>query len=139
MKTEDTSMTEALGDLIRESRVRAMPGRYAVVRCAQLPARSGYFMVTRDADEVTIIAEEAELRQLPALGQEKGYRLVEIRVAAPFQGVGLLATVTRALAGASISVLVVSTYSKDYLLVKGESLADGLQALSKAGFPVVDS
>jgi hypothetical protein len=131
-------VTEALDDLIRKSPVRAMAGRYAVVRCADLPAGSGYFMVTRDSDEVTIVAEESELCHLPALGQEKGYRLVEIAVAAPFQGVGLLAAVTRALAAAGISVLVVSTYSKDYVLLKEESLAAGLHALSEVGFPVVD-
>jgi hypothetical protein len=131
-------MAEALDDVIRKSPVRAMPGRYAVVRCADLPAGSGYFMVTRDSDEVTVIVEESELSQLPALGHEGGYRLVEIRVAVPFQGVGLLAAVTQALAAAGLSVLVVSTYSKDYLLLRDESLAVGLQTLSEVGFPVVD-
>lgn len=95
-------------------------------------------MVTRDSDEVTIIAEESELCELPVLGHEGGYRLVEIRVAAPFQGVGLLAAVTRALAAAGISVLVVSTYSKDYVLLKDESLGAGLHALTEVGFPVAD-
>ena len=95
-------------------------------------------MATCDSDEVTIIAEESELRELPVLRHEGGYRLVEIRVAAPFQGVGLLAAVTHALAAAGISVLVVSTYSKDYVLLRDESLAAGLRALSEVGFPVTD-
>jgi hypothetical protein len=44
--------------------------------------------------------------------------------------------VTHALAAAGVSILVVSTYSKDYVLMKDESLAAGLRALAEIGFPV---
>jgi hypothetical protein len=114
-----------------------MPGRYAVAKCAAVPAGSSFFMVARDADEVTVIAEEARLPALEALEVEGGYRLVEIRVATPFHGVGFLAAVSRALADAGLSILVVSTYSKDYLLLREEAAAKGLQALASAGFPIV--
>ncbi len=129
----------SLDDVIARSPVRRLPGRYAVARCAAIPAGSGFFMVACDTEEVTVIAEEAQLPALEALEVEGNYRLVEISVVAPFQGVGLLAAVSRALADAGISVLIVSTYSKDYLLLKDESAARGLQALASAGFPVTDT
>lgn len=128
----------SLDDTIRKSPVRVMPGRYAVARCADMPASGSYFMVARDADEITVIAEESEVAALGALEVENGYRLLEIRVATPFQGVGLLAAVSRAIAAAGRNVLIVSTYSKDYLLLKEETAAVGMQALSSAGFPVVE-
>lgn len=127
---------ESLNDVIAASPVRLMPGRYAVAKCATVPTGSGLFMVARDADEVTVIAEEAHLPALDAREVEHGYRLVEIRVAIPFQGVGFLAAVSRALADAGLNILVVSTYSKDYLLLKEESAAEGLRALAAAGFPI---
>lgn len=133
---EDGDMAQTLSDVIRNSPVRVMPGRYAVVRCADVPDSRDCFMVARDADETTAIAEESKLPALPALATQKGYRLVAIEVAAPFQAVGFLSTVTGALAGAGLDILVVSTYSKDYLLLKEESVAEGLQALAEAGFPV---
>lgn len=123
-------------DAVRSSPVRLMPGRYAMVRCADIPHGSDWFMVARDSDEVTAIVEERALPGLSTLAADEGYALLEIRVAAPSQSVGLLAAVTRALAEAGLNILVVSTYSKDYVLLKDEAVAAGLQALSRAGFPV---
>ena len=132
----DGNMAQRLSDVIRNSPVRVVPGRYAVVLCADPPDDLDCFMIARDADEVTVIAEESRLSGLPALAAQRGYRLVAIEVAAPFQAVGFLSTVTGALAGAGLDTLVVSTYSKDYVLLKDESVADGLQALAEAGFTV---
>ena len=130
------AMMEMPSGAIRDSVVRLMPGRYAVLRYADVPDGSGWFMITRDRDEVTVIAEESAIPKSHALETDGGYGLVEIRVATGCESVGLLATVTRALAGAGLSILVVSTYSKDYLLLKEESVAAGLRALTEIGFRV---
>jgi len=130
---------ESLDDVIAESPVRLMPERYVVAKCAAPPVGPGLFMVARDADEVTVIAEEARVPALKALEVEGSYRLVEISVATPSQGVGFLAAVSGALAEAGLSILIVSTFSKDYLLLKEDSVAKGLAALASLGFPVVDA
>jgi hypothetical protein len=91
-------------------------------------------MIARDPDEVTVIVEESAILESRALETDGGYRILEIKVATGFESVGFLATVTRALAEAGVSILVVSTYSKDYVLVKEESVAAGLKALSGIGF-----
>ncbi len=127
-------MMRTPSDAIRNSPVRLMPGRYAVLRCADVPDGTGWFMITRDPDEVTVIVEESAILESRALETDGGYRILEIKVATGFESVGFLATVTRALAEAGVSILVVSTYSKDYVLVKEESVAAGLKALSGIGF-----
>lgn len=129
-------MMKTPSDAIRNSQVRLMPGRYAVLRCADVPDGPGWFMITRDPDEVTAIVEESAIPESRALETDGGYRLVEIRVATGFESVGFLAAVTRALAEAGLSIFVVSTYSKDYVLMKEELVAAGLQALSETGFRV---
>ncbi|MGD0113039.1 MAG: ACT domain-containing protein [Armatimonadota bacterium] len=127
-------MMRTPSDAIRNSPVRLMPGRYAVLRCADVPDGTGWFMIARDPDEVTVIVEESAILESRALETDGGYRILEIKVATGFESVGFLATVTRALAEAGVSILVVSTYSKDYVLVKEESVAAGLKALSGIGF-----
>ena len=127
---------ECLQDIIARSPVRVQPGRYSVAKCSAVPAGE-FFMVARDADEGTVIAEEG---RLPSEVQEGrgGYRLVGLAIATPFEGVGFLAAASGAVAGAGLNVLIVSTFSKDYLLLKEESVAAGLAALAAAGFPVVE-
>jgi hypothetical protein len=126
----------SLDRVIAHSPVRLLPGRYAVAKCAAPPAGPGFFMVACDADETTVIAEEAQLPALAPREADGDYRLLEIRVATPFEAVGFLAAVSAALANAGINILIVSTYSKDYVLLKDESAARGLEALAAAGFPV---
>jgi hypothetical protein len=126
----------SLAEVIARSPVALLPGRYAVAKCAAPPAGAAFFMVTRDADETTVVAEEAQLPALGACEADGGYRLLEIRVATPFEGVGFLAAVSGALARAGINILIVSTYSKDYVLLKDASAARGVEALAAAGFPV---
>jgi hypothetical protein len=97
-------MVKTPSDAIRNSAVRLMPGRYAVLRRADVPDGSGWFMITRDPDEVTVIVEESAIPESRALETDGGYGLVEIRVATGFESVGLLATVTRALAEAGLNI-----------------------------------
>lgn len=129
---------QSLSAIISRSPVRVMPDRYVVAKCADIPSGSDFFMVARDADEVTLIAEESELDGIALLGMEGDYRLLEIRMATPFQGVGFLATVSRAIADVGLNIFIVSTYSKDYILLKEHSVPKGLEALASLGFPIVN-
>jgi hypothetical protein len=122
-------------DAVRNSPVRAVPGRYALVRCAALPDPSLCFLVAHDPDEITAIVEESRLPELRVLEVQAGYALLEIRVAMQFPTVGFMASAARALAEQGLDLLAVSTYSKDYLLVKAEALTAAQQALAAVGFP----
>jgi hypothetical protein len=52
----------------------------------------------------------------------------------PFATVGLLARLTGALAGDGISVLAVSTFDTDWILVRGVDATRAEAALAAAGF-----
>ncbi len=123
-------------DAIRHSPVRVAPGRYALVRCAALPDPALCFLVAHDGDEITAVVEESRLSGLRVLEAQTGYALLEIRVAAEFPTTGFLATASRALADQGLDLLAISTYSKDYLLVKAEAVPAAQQALAAVGFPV---
>ena len=49
---------------------------------------------------------------------------------------GFIACVTRAIADRNLNVLVVSTFSKDYVPVREEALAEAVAALRELGFAV---
>jgi hypothetical protein len=127
-----------LGSVIGASPVIVRPELYCVVKMRTPPASlAGHFMVAQDENETTVITTEAGLCDLAGYEDAQfGYRLMEIQVATPFETVGFLAAVCRALADAGLSILVVSTYSCDYVLLKAAELADGLEALRRLRFPV---
>ncbi|MBM2820742.1 MAG: hypothetical protein HW405_502 [Candidatus Berkelbacteria bacterium] len=92
-------------------------------------------MISKDADEITVVAEEKNLENLEIIERNKeDYKLIALKVSLPFYAVGFLATVTSAIAKEGMNVLVISTYSKDYILVKEENIVKVEQILLKLGF-----
>ncbi|MDR3078196.1 MAG: ACT domain-containing protein [Planctomycetota bacterium] len=128
-------MDETLREVIKTSLVVARRGRYAYLRALSVPA-GGYFMIARDADETTVVCEEAGVPEVAHSRREGWFKLLEIRVSQPFAAKGFLAAVCAAVAGRDLNILVVSTFSKDYILVREEAAREAADALVKTGFPM---
>ena len=92
--------------------------------------------MARDEDEVTVVTEEANVGYIAYDSDVKWFSLIEIQVSLPFVAKGFLAAVTGAIAGKDLNVLAVSTFSKDYFLVREESLQTALGGLEEDGIPV---
>lgn len=124
-----------LEDVIKTSAVVVHPDRYAYLQCAHVQHDS-HFLVSRDNDELTVVTKESNVATTPHIKSEKWFRLIEIRVSVPFITKGFLAKVTKTIADERLNVLVVSTFSKDYILVRDETHGVAVEALRKVGFPV---
>ncbi|MFN8553807.1 MAG: ACT domain-containing protein [Candidatus Obscuribacterales bacterium] len=62
---------------------------------------------------------EDRLNSLQLIERNKDvYKLIALNVSVPFYSVGFIATVCDALASAGMNVLVVSTFSRDYIMVR---------------------
>lgn len=93
-----------------------------------------HFMVTKDADEITVLTTEDRLGEIEVIERNKdSYALFALNVSIPFYAVGFIAAVTSAIAAGAMNVLVVSTYSKDYILVRTEHLGKATEALKALG------
>ena len=120
-----------------------MPGDFAIARLpagAALPvwASGGTFSsITRTAHELSIVCASAAV---PAdVGAQRGYRGLAVRGPLDFSLVGIVASLSAALAAASISLFVVSTHDTDYLFVRDADLDRAIAALRGAGHIVVSA
>jgi len=123
----------SLNETIKLSKVIVHKGRYACLKGKEKEIKN-HFMLTKDQDETTIITEEKNIDKFEKA--EKWFKLIEIKLSNPFKATGFLATVTKAIADKDLNVLVVSTFSKDYLLVKEESFKIAVDALKDLGFTI---
>jgi hypothetical protein len=100
-------------------------------------AASGiFFSITRAPNELSIVCPEENLpERAPA---DRGWRCLMLEGPFELTEIGMLAAITRPLAGAGVSLFAISTFSTDYLLVKQENLAAAAAALTAAGFEVTD-
>ena len=97
------------------------------------PRMSAPFMIFRDPHEVTLLLDDIDLgtmqHALRSARVERGFRLLTFETVMDFSVVGFLASVAAILAEAGVSIVALSSFSRDHILVKQDDLARALKAL----------
>jgi len=126
---------------MRKLRLILLEGKYAICRLdpdSELPdwAAAGEFQaITRTPDELSVICLQ---KQVPrGINCQAGWKLLKIEGPFNFDEIGVLASLTAPLADAQISLLTISTYDTDYLLIQQENFSRASQILEAAGHQVV--
>ena len=130
-----------LQETIEQSPFVLHPLRYAVLQVAECPNPQPHFLVTHETEEISVITTEDKLEMLAPqiLEQQLWFRLLEFKMSTPFETPGFLAAIASKLASHQLNILLVSTFSKDWLLLREEDLEAGLNSLHELGFQQVFS
>ena len=130
-----------LQETIEQSPFVLHPLRYAVLQVAECPNPQPHFLVTHETEEISVITTEDKLEMLAPqiLEQQLWFRLLEFKMSTPFETPGFLATIASKLASHQLNILLVSTFSKDWLLLREDDLKAGLSSLHELGFQQVFS
>ncbi|MFH1564983.1 MAG: ACT domain-containing protein [bacterium] len=124
-----------LDEVIKSSKVVVRAGRYAYLKANETTINN-HFFISKDEDEITVITEEKNIPNVKYDKDVKWFKLIEIKVSLPFHAKNFLAKITKTISDKDLNVLVVSTFSKDYILVKEETNEIVIEALRKIGFSV---
>jgi hypothetical protein len=119
-----------------------IPDRMAICRLGPEAARpdwlgeGGLVSVTRTPDELSIVCPQDWVPK----GVECQRDWIAFKVHGPidFEMVGVLASLSAALADAGLSLFALSTYDTDYLLVRAGQIGAARQALADAGHTLTD-
>lgn len=116
--------------------IQLLPGEFAIARLAAdapVPAwaQSPVFSTaTRTSDELSVLCPAA---QVPAdIKNERDWRILKLRGPFNFTETGILSSVLDPLAFSRISILALSTFDTDYVLVKSAQLEDAIRTLRHA-------
>lgn len=135
MENKNWCINSEVKKIIEKSTFRVEEGKFVYAKVSKAPNIGNHFMVSKDADEITVVTKEENLSELDFEERNKDfYRLIALNVSLPFYSIGFLATVSRTIAKEGMNILVISTYSKDYILVKDDRLEDARETLLKLGF-----
>ena len=124
-------------------KLRVLPGRLAVARLPGTAAVPGWadgpglVSITRREGELSIVCADARVPS--EVRAERGWRALEVEGPIDFQELGVMHGLTGPLAGAGVSVLALSTFDTDVLVVREETLARAVEALQAAGYAVDDA
>lgn len=121
-----------LKKIINDSSFVIESGTYTIAKIIGDIKIENYFLVTKDKLETTVIYKsEDNINNI--IDKKDNYALIGIDVSVPFYSVGFIAEVTGRLAKEDINVLVVSTFSRDYVLINNERREDGRRILIEMG------
>jgi len=99
------------------------------------PRMTAPFMIFKDKFETTLLLDEIDFETIRYAIRdaktERNFRLLTFEIVLDFSVVGFLAEISRILAEADISIVAVSSFSRDHLLVKQDDLAKALKVLGE--------
>lgn len=132
-------------DLLKKTRIEVSPETFNVISLKeeewlrfletseQSPRMTVPFMIFKDKWEVTLVLDEIDFKTVSPffdeIKVEKGFRLLSFDVALDFDVVGFMAQISKILAEAGISILPISSFSRDHILLRQEDLPTALKAL----------
>jgi hypothetical protein len=97
-------------------------------------ANGEFVSITRTPDELSIVCGQDHVPD--GVQCESDWRCLRVAGELDFSLVGVIATLTKVLADAGISVFVISTFDTDYILLSKVDVDRAVMALEKAGYSV---
>jgi len=122
-----------LDEVIKSSPLLVHKGRYAYLKGNEKELKN-HFLISQDNDEITIITEEKNILNTKHEKEVKWFKLLEFKISTPFLAPGFLAKISKTIADKGLNILIISTFSKDYVLIREEDFKIALKALNKVGF-----
>ena len=138
---------ENILELLRRTRIEVAPETFTLVSLRHedwlkllenselSPRMTAPFMIFKDKFETTLLLDEIDFETLRHAIRdakiERNFRLLTFDIELDFNVVGFLAEVARILAKAEISIVALSAFSRDHLLVKQADLAKALKVLGE--------
>jgi hypothetical protein len=96
--------------------------------------RRGFLTLSRTSDELSIMTVQ---RAVPAgVRCERDYQAIRVGGTLSPNLVGILLSMLKPLADAGLSILAISTFDTDYVMVKTHNLPAALDALRSAGHQI---
>lgn len=134
-------------ELLREMRVEVASETFFLISLAHndwlkllenpelSPRMSAPFMIFRDKWEVTLLLDEIDFgtirHQIREAKTEGNFRLLSFDVELDFNVVGFLSEVAKIFAEAKISIVALSAFSRDHILIKQADLPKALKVLGE--------
>lgn len=133
--------------LLKKTKVEVSPETFTLISLRQdewrkllenaelSPRMTAPFMIFSDKYEVTLLLDETDFGTMRHAVRdakiERGFRLLTFNVELDFSVVGFFTQVSKILAEAQISIVALSAFSRDHLLIKQNDLAKALKVLGE--------
>ena len=118
-------------DYFRNGKVYVWKETFAVVKSKKTYLNA--FANIIDKNETTVIIDQSKFNEKDAIEIERDWKILTFDMVLPFGLVGFIAKISQALADEKISILAISAYSTDHILVKEKDVTKAIKKLENLG------
>lgn len=91
------------------------------------------FANIKASDYYTVIIESKKMKKRDVIDVAKSFKIIQFETIIPINLVGFIAEIANTLARENISILLVSSYSTDHIIIQKKDLKKTIRALKKMG------
>lgn len=108
-------------------------GTYRWARVSAIRHPEKHLMISRDEKETTVVTAHLEDLDVLELNPDR-WTLISIDCSQPFYCVGFIARISSMISAAGLDLLVLSTFTRDWVFVKETEAGRAAEVLRAAGF-----
>ena len=108
-------------------------GTYRWARVSAIRHPEKHLMISRDEKETTVVTQHLEDLDVLELNPDR-WTLISIDCSQPFYCVGFIARISSMISAAGLDLLVLSTFTRDWVFVKEAEASCAAEVLRAAGF-----
>jgi len=125
-----------LKNYFKNEKIYVWKETFAIIK-AKKPDFNAFVSII-DKNEITVIIDQSKYDRKNVIEIEKDWKILTFDMVLPFELVGFLAKVSRALAEEKIVLFAISAYSTDHILVKKKDLKRAKEKLKELGYIIED-
>jgi len=127
-------MSKIDNSFFKSLKIKVMEGDYAVIKSKQF--YSNAFANIKASDMYTVFIENNKLNKKDFLKTKKIFKIIHFETIIPINLIGFIAEIANILAKENISILLLSSYSTDYIIVMKKDLKKTVETLNKMGIKI---
>jgi hypothetical protein len=104
---------------------------------SDLAKKSRFLSITLTPEELSIVCDSSVSLDSPR--SERGWSCLKVLGPLEFSLTGILSGIASVLAKEGISIFTLSTFDTDYILIPSSRASQAVEALTRAGYPIVET
>ena len=118
-------------EFFKTLKIKVLEGDYSVIKSKKFYPKA--FANIKASDLYTVVMRKSKTSKKNILETNKSFKIVQFETIIPFNLIGFIAEIANTLAKENISILIISSFSTDHIIIEKKDLGKTLKTLMKLG------
>ncbi len=118
-------------EFFKTLKIKVMDEDYSIIQSKKFYPNA--FANIKASEHYTVMVESKKINKKDVLNMAKDFKIIQFETVIPVNLIGFIAEIANTLAKENISILLLSSYSTDHIIVQKKDLKKTVQSLLKLG------